>query len=39
MLKYNGMDSSVKLRIIIKNGDIYVCNFHGRSEHFSPSEK
>ena len=39
ILKYNGMDSSVKLRVLIKNGDDYVCNFYGRSAHFSPSNK
>jgi hypothetical protein len=39
ILKYNGMDSSVKLRIMLKNGDNYVRNFDGRSAHFSPSEK
>jgi hypothetical protein len=39
ILTYNGMDSSVKLRIMIKNGGNYVCNFDGRYAHFSPSEK
>jgi hypothetical protein len=39
ILKYSGVDSNVKLRVMIKNGDNYVCNFDGRSAHFSSSEK